>query len=163
MKNVSDSLMLYGEATRHIWNTYFAGKVKSLRECGALDSYEEIDKALFYAIVLSSIGKHSYDIDNFRNEAVPFLQVRARKGIKQLRMMIDEFPEGKYHKWSEFVLMDIQNDDQFLFIEFFDWDRYGYVAYPYYMACIQKFKKYPNLVGKNVLVETCNVQVMFCE
>jgi len=52
MKDVTKKLLIYLEAKRHIWNTYFINLFSSLLECSPLDEYEQIDHLLFSVLVL---------------------------------------------------------------------------------------------------------------
>ena len=51
MRDVTDVLLRYLDAKQHIWNSYFWGKVRDLKECEPLDSFEVIDQRLFFSLV----------------------------------------------------------------------------------------------------------------
>lgn len=155
--------MEYREATRHIWNTYFVGKVKSLYECGILDYYEMIDKNLFYAIVLEAINRGSYKIDYFRSQPIPFLRVAIREEIDRFSMMISESQNEGSKQWSKPIELISIKKAEFSFIECFEWDRYGYASYPYYLVRIQKLPKYPHFVGREALIETQDARVFYVD
>lgn len=163
MKDITNNIMQYREATRHIWNTYFIGKVKSIQECGLLDYYEEIDKNLFYAIVLEAIDRGSYKIDAFRSQPISILRVIIKEEIDKLSIIISHSKNQTYKKWNEPIVLSSIEKAEFLFIECFEWDRYSYASYPYYLVRIKKFPKYPHLVGEDALIETHHARVYYVD
>ncbi|MDD5194199.1 MAG: hypothetical protein PHQ96_00810 [Candidatus Omnitrophica bacterium] len=163
MRDVTNILLLYRKATRHLWNTYFVGNVKSLHECGPLCKYEEIDRLLFSALVLEKIGKTFPNEKKFifRQNPIPFFMVTPRGQNKSLTMLISDSSVESYTKWNEAKKFEAVAQAEFYFIEFFDWDRYNYVNYPYYRVHIKKFPKYPHLENSDALIKTINASVIF--
>jgi hypothetical protein len=162
MHDVTQLLLTYRDARVHLWNTYFVGKVHSLEECSILDRYEAIDRLLFSALVLDALGKGSFEKD-FSLQPLPFLRVAPAEGRDNLKVMISEPPQSLNRVWNETAVLSPVGEAEFAFVELFEWDRYGFVIYPYYRVRIQKLPNYPDYVGRDALVETWNARVLFVE
>jgi len=160
MQDISVKLLTYLEAKRHLWNVYFADKAIDLKACSALDDYEEIDKLLFSALVLREIGK---DMDTdfiFGQDSFPYLKIIPREGIDQIEIMTCSI-ENDRKIWSNPWMLNIAHDCQFDFIEYFEWYRYGFVSYPYYLVKITKCDTHPELLNAEALIEISNAKVFF--
>lgn len=163
MQDVSKKLFGYLEAKRHLWNTYFINKVNSIKECSALDDYEEIDKLLFSALVIADLGKTLPSNFILGKDPISFLRIVPHEGIDRLSAMLSQPSTGKNRIWSKPMEISTDLSDEFLYIEFFEWDRYGFVTYPYYLTRIKKTKKQPDIIGMDALIETVKAKVVFCD
>lgn len=163
MKDITDKLFVYLEAKRHLWNAFFINVFHSLRECSPLDEYEEIDRLLFQALVLKDINKSLFIDKEFKFGDMPFLYLRVipKKELDMLDVMICD-PSDSYRKWEPVDLL-LGTDIHFSFIEFFEWDRYGYVSYPYFRVRVMKYDKKPEFVGWDALIKTINARAFFVE
>ena len=161
MKNISKELFTYLEAKRHLWNTYFIGKVKSLRECSELDEYEYIDRLLFKALVLRSIKRDFPSGDNFvfGVGVLPFIKATPKFEIEQTEILIWD-TQTKHRQWKPLKLKWSKNLT-FSFIEFFEWNRYEYVSYPLCQLKIERCKEHPEIVGWYALVENSHLEFYF--
>lgn len=158
MQDATDLLFEYLEAKRHLWNTHFVSRVKSLTECRFLDRYESIDRQLFTALVLESIETPPLDEGHvFGVAPIEFLRVVPKRSL--VTAIIGDSNGGRGTQWIRTVELNGE-DCEFVFIEFFEWDRYGYVAYPYIMARIAKSDNYPELVSKDCLIEGKDVTIL---
>jgi hypothetical protein len=162
MRDVTDLLMTYREAMRHLWNTYFVREMSSLLECGALDKFEEIDRLLFSALVLDQLAP-LHPAVNFRSEVWPFLRVVAQEDSDSLAMMLSDLITGPNRSWSDRTFIKLNPDTELAFIEFFDWDQYGFVSFPYIRLKILKFPSRPDLVGREALVDSSRCRVLFAQ
>jgi len=110
-------------------------------------------------LALKDLDKTFLEDKTFRFGIDPFsyLKVIPKEGIEKLRVMICR-PDD--HKWEP-LDMEVSSKVEFLFIDFFEWDRYSYVSYPYFQVKIARYDKNPNVVGWNALVETINGMVFF--
>ena len=160
MRNVTDLLCEYLEAKRHLWNVYFIHKVQSLRQSGPLDRYEAIDRLLFHALVLEPLNRQSVDNKGFRFGSDPFafLKVVPSKGIDKLTVMVSDEITGGNRTWNHPITIPAKGAE-FAFIEFFDWNRYSYVSYPYYMTRVMKCAEFPDYRGRDCLIETKDADV----
>jgi hypothetical protein len=56
MQEISKYLLRYADAKCHLWNVYFVERMGSLTECEPLDSFEAIDRRLFFSLVCDPLG-----------------------------------------------------------------------------------------------------------
>ena len=162
MQDITQRITSYLEAKRHLWNTYFRAQVKSIRECSPLDEYEEIDRLLFFALVLKDSRQFLPDDFVFGKDIVPFLKVVPNVEFDFLELMITEPSVDTYVKWNRPIEVKIDAGIEFTFIELFDWDKYGFATYPYYLTKITKYSDRSNLVQQNALINISKARV-FCD
>lgn len=163
MKDVTNNLYCYLEAKRHLWNTYYINKVKNLRECSPLDDFEEIDKLLFSSLVLSDFNKVMPPDFVFGKDHFSYLKVFPRYGVEQLMLTISDPRIQGPRKWDNPKEVRIDSSIQLNFIEFFEWDRYNFVNYPYFLVKIVESNILKNLVEKEALIETTSAKVFYIE
>ena len=162
MKDVTDALLKYREATRHLWNSHFRASVSSPSTHGNLDRYEEIDKLLFISLVLDSIGRSDYEF-NFRDDSYPFLHVLPNEGADALRLRLSDPLVGRGRSWNEPTNVAGASSAVLELIEFFEWDRYAWVSFPYYRVRVRSFPGQPHLENLEALVEVQTVRVCYIE
>lgn len=160
MQDVTNVLLEYLEAKRHLWNVYFHDRLTSIYECSPLDQYEEIDRLLFFALVISDLEIDKGSEKIVWKEPVPCLKVVPREGLDHVPVMIGESTTSMSMKWGLPTELAIDPVLELNFVEFFDWNRYGYVSFPYYRTRISNCSD-PTLVGKDLLIETVNSRVFF--
>lgn len=158
MLDVTDIVLSYREATRHLWNTYFMRAIGSPFENSNLDRYEEIDKLLFTSLVLEPIGKATSEFA-FRQDAHPSLHVLPCEGADALRLRISDSSVTRSRSWNEPINVPGARGAVFEFIECFDWDRYRWVSFPYYRVRISSFPSEKHLENLEALVEVQMVRV----
>lgn len=165
MHDVTDDLYNYLDAKRHLWNTYFRGKVKSLHECSPLEEYEQIDKLLFSGLVARAIERFSHQsYSDLIDKPWMYLRVRPRKTLSALPMMVSDTVEGDVggsRRWNNTEVIVLQDGSDFGFIEFFEWDRYDFVTYPYIRVKIDGWSQLPELIGKEALIDIMNARVFY--
>ena len=159
MRDVTNALLNYREATRHVWNTYFLERVSSLRECGALDHFEQIDRHLFHGLVLEELGKTAKQFDAFRQEPIPFLRIRPKER-ESTPLVVGDASNGASRVWNDETPI-VVSSFELEFIEFFEWDRYGNLSLPYLRGRIVDIASHRNLLGRECLVEVHRAKVLF--
>jgi hypothetical protein len=158
MRDVTDLFFEYLEAKRHIWNTHFVNKAISLRECRFLDAYEEIDRQLFTGLVLDELRLPRLPKEHVVGVA-PLETFMVRPKWERVAVMAGDPQAGSRNtQFHSPVVIEATGSD-FSFIEFFEWDRYSYVSYPYILARAIKCPAMPDLVTKNCLIETKDVKL----
>ena len=162
MREITDLLMEYREAKRHLWNAYFVGRVHSLRERGAIDHFEAIDRHLFSGIVLEDLGRGTHELQAFTTEPLSFLRVVPNGNDIELLVNQPRARGGSVWAANKEVAQVITEAD-LAFIEFFEWDRFSYASYPYYRARFTSFPKLPQLVGSECLIQTCDAKVYLAD
>lgn len=161
MRDITKLFFEYLEAKRHLWNTYFVDKVRSIRECRVLDRYETIDRLLFSALILDTLDQPPLSSEHvFGMNPIPSFRVVPRKGIETMSVIFSEPIRDLSRKWNKPVDLSIAGSE-FIFIEFFEWNRYGHVTYPYFMVRVVKCPALPENVSCDCLIETKDAEVHF--
>lgn len=160
LKNITDSVLEYREATRHLWNTYFRGKIDDLTSCSVLDEYEIIDELLFDTLVvklnrLSTLGKNTI----FRIDPIESITIVPKWSNIELICKNILQSDGSY-QFNFPEIVDTKTDKlDMRFIELFDWERYSYVSYQKLLVRIMpdSSKRYADFNG---LVDIKDVIIM---
>lgn len=160
MQNITEMLLNYREATRHLWNTYFRGKVVSLRDSPILDSYEEIDRLLFSSLVLINLQKDINTLE-YRTRPISYLIIRPREGAQHLGFRIGEKRGNSTTMWNVATSVEFRQGTELEFIGLFEWDSYGFVSYSYVKVHISRCPAKPDIEGKDALIEISEAQFFF--
>ncbi|HWM70576.1 MAG TPA: hypothetical protein VNO35_28665 [Steroidobacteraceae bacterium] len=155
MNDVTESLWEYLEAKRHLWNIHFRGKVDSLQHCPILDEFEKIDRSLFRALVVEDIV-NSDDASRRRLIEKPWelLRVYLQPGLESIRMIVSDPISGLNRSWNRPEILKVPEEFDFGFIEFFEWNRYGYTNFPLIRVTVDHRSKMPALSGREALIES---------
>jgi hypothetical protein len=152
MREVTTHFLEYVEAKRHLWNTHFIDKARSIKD-DVIGHYERLDKLLFVALALEPSGLKTFGQDvRFGSDPIPNVRVVPRSGIDRLSVMISDPNSGLRRVWSKPTEIPTKGA-VFNFVEFFEWNRYGFVAYPYYRTRIMKLGKLTEHIGMDCLME----------
>jgi hypothetical protein len=161
MIDVTENLREYLEAKRHLWNVYFRGKVNALQQCPVLDEFEIIDRALFRSLVIQAVAASS---DAVRRQliATPWelLRVKLPVGLKSVRLAVSDPIAGLNRAWNPPERLELPEHCDFGFIEFFEWDRYGFQSFPLIRATIDNRSNLPALVNREVLIESSQLNIV---
>jgi hypothetical protein len=134
--------------------------VEDLSACEPLDSFEAIDRRLFFALVCEPLGIE-YDYSSFPNyiedgvwkdRCIERIVIRPRPGLAaEISIQIGE-KQGSNTAWQELKSLDTAGLS-FAFIELFQWDRYGLLNLPMVRCKIIACAQSPDYVGKEVLID----------
>jgi hypothetical protein len=155
MTMVTALILEYREAKRHLWASHFQPRVRSLRESGALDCFEEIDRLLFRAIVLESIGRGDQEPRAFGSDAIGCLRVVPRH--ERVPLMVEEDDRGRWRERPD--LGASLAAARLAFVELFEWDRYRWPSFPLVRARIEALAGHPQLVGRDCLIPTDDADI----
>ena len=125
-RDAKEHLFRYLDAKQHLWNCYFRERVVDLTD-PVLDRFEAIDHNLFEALVC-----HPLDIalpDGFirgqdtvpRLEAVPISELNVIEGL------VRKEGGGSTVRWERFSEPSSATI-ALAFIDFFQWDHYGFLS-----------------------------------
>lgn len=157
MKDATLLLNSYRECARGLWNNFLRPRAEPYVSFDAVDAFSGICAALFAELVLRPLGKSGFTKTS-ADEVYPFLL---------LKPLVDPFPlmvarpstSGKY--WDDPVDSLGLVGVSLLFIDYFDWDRFGYIDMQYYRAKISSCNEHPHLVGREVLLDVHHARVDF--
>lgn len=154
MRDITSVLMRYLDAKQHLWNSFFLGTVRDLRECEPLDSFELIDERLFYALVCHPLKIKLPQKHLFRRDVVPSIIVKPKEDLPEVPLMLAEKLSGGSRRWNRFA--NCPTDGLTLrFIEFFQWDKYGFLSSSLVRCDFERDAAGP--VNQEALVELHNV------
>jgi hypothetical protein len=154
MKTIETEIAIYREAVRHLWNTSFAKLDENLRFGICAEWFEEIERLLFRSIVCEPLNV------NFSGKfGNPIAQLTVASEIsKDIPILVNRStPSTGY--WDAPVKSILSTDATFVFICFFDWDDYFQKDLRYYRVRISKCDTFPDLIGRDALIETCYAEV----
>jgi len=162
MKDVTSILNNYRECIRHLWNSYFLheGEVPPLYTDDLLDQFEEVERVLFSALVLTRINKISSE-ERFGKEPLPFLVIAP--AAERVPIMINRFSSDGNRYWDEPVKEIGRSEARLHFIECFDWNSYGHLDLKYYKVRISLFPTHSIYEGRDALIEVQHVRILFDE
>lgn len=147
MRNIRRELFRYVEAKRHLWNTYFVGQVTDLTACDPLDSFEIIDRRLFYALVCHPLG---IDFDPLMGtEEVDRILVQPRSNIHDIPLMVAKPERGYWNETHSFPAKQLS----LVYKEFFQWNVYDFLTLSTVKCKIIECESHPQYLGRDVLVE----------
>lgn len=155
MRDITDQMLRYREASRMLWNLFFFPVYASAEletECDFFDA----QRALFHGLVLRHIG---YE------QAAPVEQLISILPISTPIPAIISNPRDndKTHYWDH-EINQINNNTEMGFIEFFDFRDLDSIIDHRYVRCkIHKCEIYPELIGHEALVEVQYVSFLFKE
>lgn len=160
MKEITNVLNDYRECSRNLWNTHFLRKsrlsIHDMREM-----FDDIDKFLFSALVLAQLGK-TEPRERTYAEPLSFIKIVPTTG-SSVPIMINRPSSDKNRYWDEPVNHVEASDVDLRFIGYFDWNRYEYADFKYYLTRIVSFQKHPHLVGRDALIEAMYARVFLID
>jgi hypothetical protein len=159
MINVTDNLRQYLEAKRHLWNVYFRGKIDSLQQCPVLDEFEVIDRALFNSLVVHAVDSGDSVKQQLLASRWQLLRVKLLPGHSSARLAVSDPIAGLNRAWNPPERVELPDDCDFGFIEFFEWDRYGFQSFPLIRATVDDRSNLPALINREVLIESSQLQI----
>ena len=151
MQDISNSMLEFKDAIRHVWNAYFA-ECDSPMAPDIQSAFESIELGLFQALVLIPLGK-SDTIDQYRRQALPFILVRPADGLCDLPLQVGERDANGNVSWDTPISISVDDQVSFEFFDYFDWYPYGYMDLPYVRARVASLPSQPNLQGAMVLIQ----------
>jgi hypothetical protein len=159
MADVTQQILSYRESARSLWNHFLRPGVEPYVDFDTIDAFSEICELLFDALVLRLIAKSGFKKGS---AADPFPFLRMRPSVEPLPIMISRpSKEGRY--WDDPVNRLGVKGLSLLFVDFFDWDRFGYIDLQYYRVKIAKCDEHPHVVGREALLDVHHAGVEFEE
>lgn len=127
MKNITDMLLKYLDAKQHIWNSYFLGQIKDIRECQPLESFQVIDEQLFFALVCHPLMIKLPPSHAFGKDPISQIALKPKKEMADIPLMVSKPSTDGNRYWGSADILSTSNLTLY-FIEFFHWDKYSFLA-----------------------------------
>ena len=151
-ENVTDLFDRYRLCLREIWNTYFWQHAE-FRTWDSVDVFRRLKPNIFQALVLEVLECTS---PNFL--VVP--KIPDNSGNLLATHVVVTKPDAGGRSWAE-ELQTLRSSDATLhYVDVFEWSMMRYVDFPHYVAHISAFATRPDLVGREVLIDVHQVEIL---
>lgn len=162
MKEITQILNGYRECVRHLWNTYFIIKVSSNQSWDLLDEYDEICKQLFNSLVLSQIDGPTYNKAVYSDSSPePLLFFRVEPIVETGIPLHVSREKENVHYWDYPITQIKSGDADMRFIDYFDFDLFGFRDFQYCRVRIINSTVYPELIGHDALIVCSHIRIYF--
>lgn len=131
MEDITAEMLLFKEAVRHVWNAYLL-EAASPMSPELQESFAKIERELLRAIVLLPNGIPDL-ADSYRRIPLPIL-IQAKGGLSDIPVQFGSLDANFNMKWELPCSVPAPEVSQYRFVEFFDWDPYGYIDMSYVRA-----------------------------
>ena len=140
----------YLDAKCHLWNVYFKGTVTNLRDCEPLESFETIDRRLFFALVCYPLGiSRIYNAARARPAGII---VTPKLSEPEITVMVQDPRPGPNRYWNRPEVVNASGLS-FSFIDFFQWNLYEFLSMPTVRCKIATCSQHPEYVGREALID----------
>lgn len=151
MIDITEEMLEFKEAIRHTWNSCFA-KSNEPMSSETQEAFSNIERALLRVLVLAPHGMgdlaDSYHLRVLSNVLIKPVYVPGELPIR----LGHKEPNGNVI-WDEETTIEVDEDTQFHFFDFFDWYPYGQVDLPFVRARMLPQTDDKSGEGQRVLIE----------
>ena len=150
----------YADAKCHLWNAYFKDSIEDLSAYEPLESFEAIDRRLFFALVCGPLGiEYDYlrgaeylEGTVLRTRYIEQIVIRPEPASgPEISILIGEKHDSNtsWHKVKPLARPGLS----FAYIELFQWDKYGFLNLPMVRCKITACAERSEYVGKDALID----------
>ncbi len=142
----------YRECTRSVWNNYFLELFDSSQNWALVDSFEVIKAEFFQSLVLfPALGERATEY----SFGVPsqLIKVGLRGDTNSNTSVMINRTKGATHGYWDYPLTMLDPTTQLLFVNFFDWNQYGFIDMNLVIAEIANCPKNPEIEGHRLIVD----------
>jgi hypothetical protein len=155
MEDITDRMYAYRECARVLWNMGFRTDAVPDLDFDAVDAYRDVCRRLFNAIVLEPIGAIAR-VPTGRRE--PFIGLQISPRFDPVPAMIRR-PTDQGIYWDDPVKELKTQGLSLVFIDFYDFDDFGYIDLRYYLVRVLRCGDHPELVGRDALIDVRHAEV----
>ncbi|MBT9099116.1 hypothetical protein KFZ76_15550 [Methylovulum psychrotolerans] len=162
---ISHPLKRYRECARSIWNIYLMDQYQATQNWDLLASYKRIKQELFDSIVLVPVLQDDEVFDYqlgfpcSRINVIPS-QIPNPGNRWDMPVAINRI-KGETAGYWDYPVTRITSQAELLFVDFFDWDAYGFIDMSIVVAEINAYPESPDLIGHRLLVKLMYVDSIF--
>ncbi|WP_421567533.1 hypothetical protein [Stenotrophomonas sp. PD6] len=124
MKDVTDQMQRFKEASRHIWNSYLMPG-EGVLDIAVEDSFLHIERELLRSIVLEG----SVAADQYGRSAISGLIVKPKPVYREVPVQFASAVSDGNTYWCGEERVAAEDLPMLEFVDFFDWMHYGYIDY----------------------------------
>jgi hypothetical protein len=155
--DVTTRLLTYREAARGLWNNFLRRELKGEADFEAVGRFHVICGALFEELVIRPLGMVDVELPD-QGEPYPFLIVRLASPDARVQVHRPT-TDGRY--WDDPVKRLKADGLRLHFIDFYDFDDFGFIDFEYFRVRIAECAEHLHLVGREALVEVPHAFVEF--
>ena len=164
MNDLTFIFNLYRECACNLWNMYFLKQPLLRVTWDVVDDFDNICTQLFLTLVLDPVGRQSEKKQPmYKYPLSPLMSFRViplLEGGVPLRINRDVPPKGY---WDYPFEMIKPSDADLRFIDYFDFDRLGSCHFQYCRVRIVSSERYPELIGRDALLENDKMKIMLVD
>lgn len=164
MRDITKIMNRYRECIRNLWNIYFLEQTSQGDDWDRYDKYEEICGLLFSALVLKFVDrlscKKSLAYELIKEPILFFRVVPCAESGVPIYINRD-VPCTGY--WDYPLNIIKPSDVDMRFVDFFDFNLKGFRDFQYCRVRIVGSNTYSEIIGRDALLESNNVKIIFDE
>ena len=159
--HITTSVNLYRECARSIWNSYFMVQFQSTQNWNLLDSYKRIQRELFDSIVLMPVLFDDEELSFTLGNPCPQIRIVPHDNEAWCMPVEINRTKGETGGYWDHPITRITSEAELLFVDFFDWNSYGFIDMSRIIAEISSFAENPSLIGHRLIVESIYTDIIF--
>jgi hypothetical protein len=128
VENITNDMLRFKEAVRHIWNAYLANKSRVSPEIWS--SFEMIERELLRSIVLLP-RKASVFADDYRKKPISQILVHPTSTTREVPIQFGKRDRNHNMVWRLEKKIPAKKIPTFHFLEFFSWNPWGQIDLSY--------------------------------
>lgn len=158
MIDITEQMLEFKEAIRHIWNTYFAGGDDPMSP-ETQEAFSSIERALLRVLVLAPHGVGDL-ADSYRLRVSSNILIKPACSLVEMPIQFGHREPNGNIVWNVETMLKVDAGTQFGFFDFFDWYPYGHVDLPFVRVRELPYTDEKSLGGKIALIEQIHCQFM---
>jgi hypothetical protein len=164
LQDITKEVNIYRECIRNLWNVYFLSRLTEENEFDLKDEFEEISTMIFSSLILNRIGCESFKkskLNQSKLEPLNFITVSPSDDSGIPLNINRDRGSSKREYWDHPVDFIKPDDVDMKFIDFYDFDQYGFRDFEFYLVNIKESSIDTNLKERNALVKTKHARIFF--
>ena len=162
-EDITDIVQQYRLALSYLWNHHFWA-TSAMREWESVEVFEQIKVPLFEALVARRVERDSGGrtmIFGDGYKIVPKKEPSGKEGVITSLFVDIGFKSSPGQCWKELTGRFSATDIAMTLLDLFEWDKLNWKDFRYYYVRLDSFREYPDLVGRNGLVDVLRADVVF--
>lgn len=156
--DVTGRMLSYREAARGLWNNFLRPQLQRAVDFEALGRFHDICDAVFEGMVLGPLGVAEMEPPR-KGEPYTFLAIHPKSPDVPVRVRRPSADGNRY--WDDPVTRLLAKGLVLRFVEFHDFDEFGFIDLQFFLVRVVACEEHPHLVGRDALVEVRHGQVEF--
>lgn len=151
MIDISTEMLVFKEAIRHSWNTYFWPNEDRYSD-ESQESFGEIERALLKVLVLTPHGMEDV-ASSYRLEPLANILVTPETVPGEMPIQYGKKLKDGNTVWEMPGSIDVDENTQFKFYDIFDWRTFEHIDLPYVRAVSVPRESSEHKISRLALIE----------